>query len=162
MLSSSLGRSLSVLPPGHFCFSPHARTDLSLNPLGAAIYQATSSVFFSIAQTTSGPTREAIDRLVNKKVFSYGISDKHGGLTVKKPDGSFGIVDFNYLADITPIPFKESGGSGVHEHHKFVVTDFSLPTTKVSTGSSNPSPPIFPYLWAPRMRVTALDRSGTQ
>jgi hypothetical protein len=91
MLSSSLGRSLSVLPPVHFCFSPHAHTDLSLNPLGAAIDQATSSVFFSIAQTTSGPTREAIDRLVNKKVFSYGISDKHGGLTVKKPDGSFGI-----------------------------------------------------------------------
>ena len=129
-------------PPVHFCFSPHVDTDLSLNPLGAAIDQATSSVFFSIAflyQTTSGPTREAIDRLMNKKVFSYGISDKQGGLTVKKPDGSFGIVDFNYLADITPMPFKKewSGGSGVHEHHKFVITDFSLSTAKVFTGSSN-------------------------
>ena len=129
-------------PPVHFCFSPHADTDLSLNPLGAAIDQATSSVFFSIAflyQTKSGPTREAIDRLMNKEVFSYGISDKQGGLTVKKPDGSFGIVDFNYLSDVTPMPFKEewSGGSGVHEHHKFVVTDFSLPTAKVFTGSSN-------------------------
>jgi hypothetical protein len=62
-----------------------------------------------------------------------------GGLTVKKPDGSFGIVDFNYLSDVTPMPFKEewSGGSGVHEHHKFVVTDFSLSTAKVFTGSSN-------------------------
>ena len=27
--------------------------------------------------------------------------------------------------------------AGVHEHHKFVVTDFNLPTAKVYTGSSN-------------------------
>ena len=132
-------------PAAHFCFSPHTDTGLSLNPLGAAIDQATSSVFFSIAflyQTTSGPTRESIDRLMNKDVFSYGISDKLGGLTVKKPDGSFGLVDFNYLAAITPMPFKAewSGGKGIHEHHKFVVTDFSLPTAKVFTGSSNLSP----------------------
>jgi hypothetical protein len=132
-------------PPVHFCFSPHADTGLSLSPLGAAIDQATSSVFFSIAflyQTKSGATREAVDRLMNKNVFSYGISDKQGGLAVKKPDGSFGIVDFNYLAGITPMPFKAewSGGKGIHEHHKFVVTDFSLPSAKVFTGSSNLSP----------------------
>jgi phosphatidylserine/phosphatidylglycerophosphate/cardiolipin synthase-like enzyme len=79
---------------------------------------------------------------MKKDVFSYGISDKLGGLAVKKPDGSFGIVDFNYLAGITPMPFKAewSGGKGIHEHHKFVVTDFSLPTAKVFTGSSNLSP----------------------
>ena len=132
-------------PPVHFCFSPHADTGLSLNPLGGAIDQATSSVFFSIAflyQTKSGPTREAIDRLMKKDVFSYGISDKTGGLAVKKPDGSFGIVDFEYLAKLTPLPFKAewSGGKGIHEHHKFVVTDFSLPTAKLFTGSSNLSP----------------------
>lgn len=132
-------------PPVHFCFSPHQDTGLSLSPLGAAIDQATSSVFFSIAflyQTKSGATREAIDRLMNKNVFSYGISDKRGGLAVKKPDGTFGIVDFNYLAGITPMPFKAewSGGKGIHEHHKFVVTDFSLPSAKVFTGSSNLSP----------------------
>jgi hypothetical protein len=132
-------------PLVHFCFSPHDDTGLSLSPLGAAIDQATSSVFFSIAflyQTKSGPTREAIDRLTNKSVFSYGISDRQGGLAVKKPDGTFGIVDFNYLAGITPMPFKAewSGGEGIHEHHKFVVTDFSLPSAKVFTGSSNLSP----------------------
>jgi len=79
---------------------------------------------------------------MNKEVFSYGISDKQGGLAVKKPDGTFGIVDFNYLSAITPMPFKAewSGGKGIHEHHKFVVTDFSLPTAKVFTGSSNLSP----------------------
>jgi phosphatidylserine/phosphatidylglycerophosphate/cardiolipin synthase-like enzyme len=132
-------------PPVHFCFSPHSDTDLSLNPLGAAIDQATSSVFFSIAflyQTRAGAVRKAVDRLMGKKVFSYGISDKKSSLTVKKPDGSLGIVDFNYLAGITPMPFKAewSGGKGIHEHHKFVVTDFSLPTAKVFTGSSNLSP----------------------
>src|SRR5262249_9030887 len=132
-------------PPVHFCFSPHDDTNLSLSPLGAAIDQATSSVFFSIAflyQTKSGPTREAIDRLMKKNVFSYGISDKQGGLAVKKPDGTFGIVDFNYLAGITPMPFKVewSGGKGIHEHHKFVVTDFSLASVEVFTGSSNLSP----------------------
>ncbi len=132
-------------PPVHFCFSPRSDTDLSLNPLGAAIDQATSSVFFSIAflyQTKAGAVRKAVDRLMQKKVFSYGISDKKSSLTVKKPDGSLGIVDFNYLAGITPMPFKAewSGGKGIHEHHKFVVTDFSLPTAKVFTGSSNLSP----------------------
>jgi len=132
-------------PSLHFCFSPHTQPDLSLNPLGGAIDQATSSVFFSIAflnQTKSGPTREAIDRLMKKNVFSYGISDKAGGLQVKKPDGSIGLVDFEYLAKSTPEPFKSewSGGKGIHEHHKFVVTDFNLPTAKVFTGSSNLSP----------------------
>ncbi|HKB79732.1 MAG TPA: phospholipase D-like domain-containing protein [Thermoanaerobaculia bacterium] len=132
-------------PPLHFCFSPHSQPDLSLNPLGGAIDQATSSVLFSIAflyQTKSGATREAIDRLMKKNVFSYGISDKSNSLVVRKPDGSIGIVDFAYLAANAPEPFKSewSGGSGIHEHHKFVVTDFNLPTAKVFTGSSNLSP----------------------
>jgi phosphatidylserine/phosphatidylglycerophosphate/cardiolipin synthase-like enzyme len=129
-------------PPVHFCFSPHASADLSLTPVGAAIDQATSSVFFCIAflnQATSGAVREAVDRLEDKAVFSYGISDKKGGLQVKKPDGSLGIVDFKYLAKYAPEPFKTEwdGGQGIHEHHKFVVTDFNLPTAKVFTGSSN-------------------------
>lgn len=132
-------------PAVHFCFSPHSQPNLSLNPLGGAIDQATSSVFFSIAflnQTKSGATREAIDRLMKKNVFSYGISDKKTGLELNKPDGSVGIVDFAYLASKAPEPFKTewSGGAGIHEHHKFVVTDFSLPTAKVFSGSSNLSP----------------------
>src|SRR5262249_18659702 len=97
------------VPPVHFCFSPHASADMSLSPVGAAIDQATSSVFFCIAflnQATSGAVREAVDRLEAKSVFSYGISDKKGGLQVKKPDGSLGIVDFEYLASHAPEPFK--------------------------------------------------------
>ncbi len=62
-----------------------------------------------------------------------------------------GLVSFAYLEKQAPEPFKaewsatagkpgRNGGggfAGVHEHHKFVVTDFSLPTAKVFTGSSN-------------------------
>jgi PLD-like domain len=141
-------------PPVHFCFSPHTDADLSMGPVGAAIEQASSSVLFSIAflnQSKTGPVREAIDRLMEKTVFSYGISDKAGSLQIHKPDGSVGLVSFAYLAKQAPEPFKaewsatagksgKNGGggfAGVHEHHQFVVTDFSLPTAKVFTGSSN-------------------------
>ena len=105
-------------PPVHLCFSPHSDAELSLSPLGAAIDQATSSVFFAIAflYQTAGTTRDAIDRLMKKNVFSYGISDHAGGLTVQKPDGSTAVVDFEYLAKTAPEPFKSewSGGAGVH------------------------------------------------
>ena len=132
-------------PLAHFCFSPHTDSDLSLGPVGAAIDQASSSVFFAIAflnQIRSGPTRAAIDRLATRSVFSYGIVDREGGLEVLKPDGSVGLVDFAYLADKAPEPFKTewSGGAGIHQHDKFVVTDFNLPSAKVFTGSSNLSP----------------------
>ncbi len=145
--SNSLSKQWHLLqaagkPPVHFCFSPHKDANLSLDPIGAAVDQAASSVFFSIAflnQAKSGAVREAIDRLQEKSVFSYGISDRAGGLMVKKPNGSTGIVDFVFLAKNAPEPFKSewSGGKGIHEHHKFVVTDFNLPTAKVFTGSSN-------------------------
>ena len=75
----------------HFCFSPHDDTKLSLNPIGAAIDQASSSVLFAVAflnQAKSGAARKSIDRLMERPVFSYGISDKSGGLQLKKPDGS--------------------------------------------------------------------------
>jgi phosphatidylserine/phosphatidylglycerophosphate/cardiolipin synthase-like enzyme len=128
----------------HFCFSPHSNPELSLNPIGAAIDQASSSVLFAVAflnQAKSGAARKAIDRLMDRPVFSYGISDKSGGLKVTKPDGTVGLVSFASLAKFAPEPFKTEwgGGSGINVHHKFVVTDFCLPTAKVFTGSSNHS-----------------------
>jgi phosphatidylserine/phosphatidylglycerophosphate/cardiolipin synthase-like enzyme len=133
------------LPTTRFCFSPHSSTDLSMNPVASAIDQASSSVFFAIAflyQTKSGPVKDAIDRLMKKRLFSYGISDKKGSLVINKPDGTIGTVDFAYLAATAPQPFAAewSGGSGIHQHDKFVVTDFNLPSAKVFTGSSNLSP----------------------
>ena len=131
--------------PIHFCFSPHADTGLSLSPVGAAIDQASSSVLYAVAflnQMTGGPTKEALDRLMNRPLFSYGMSDQKGKLAIKKPDGSIGLVDFEYLGANTPPPFNREwdGGAGRHIHHKFVVTDFNLSTAKVFTGSSNLSP----------------------
>jgi phosphatidylserine/phosphatidylglycerophosphate/cardiolipin synthase-like enzyme len=130
-------------PPFHFCLSPHADPTLSLQPLAGAIDQATSSVFFAIAflgqTSTSDLVRAAVDRLTSKSVFSYGISDKKGGLAVQKPDGTEGIISWAYLKANAPQPFTAefSSGAGIHQHNKFVVTDFNLPTAKVFTGSSN-------------------------
>ncbi len=132
-------------PPVHLCFSPHKSSDLSLNPVRGAIDQATSSVLYSVAflhLIKSGPTKQAFDRLMKRPVFSYGVVDQQGNLQVRKPDGSTGLVDFAYLAENVPEPFKSewSGGRGINVHHKFVVTDFNLPTAKVFTGSSNLAP----------------------
>jgi phosphatidylserine/phosphatidylglycerophosphate/cardiolipin synthase-like enzyme len=132
-------------PPVDVCFSPHASSDVSLQRVGTAITDATSSVLYSVAflnQIGTGPVREALDKLMNRAVFSYGVVDKDNGLQITKPGGDVGLVDFAYLRDHAPEPFKTewSGGSGIHIHHKFVVTDFDQPTATVFTGSSNLSP----------------------
>jgi phosphatidylserine/phosphatidylglycerophosphate/cardiolipin synthase-like enzyme len=131
--------------PVHLSFSPHHSADMSLNPVRGAIDQATSSVLYSVAflnQIRTGPTKEALDRLMTRPVFSYGIVNSRGDLQIRKPDGSIGLVDFAFLAKKAPEPFKSewSGGKGINIHHKFVVTDFSLPTAKLFTGSSNLAP----------------------
>lgn len=132
-------------PAVHFCFSPHKSDTLSLQPLQGVLAQASSSVFYAVAflyQMGPGITKTEFDHLMKRPIFSYGISDKGGKMEVKKPDGSVGLVDFKYLADHAPEPFKSewSGGAGINIHHKFVVTDFNLPTARVFTGSSNLSP----------------------
>jgi hypothetical protein len=132
-------------PRVRLCFSPHSDSDLSLNPIAAAIDQATSSVLYSVAflnQMTQGPTFDAFNRLIERPIFSYGTVDRRGKLELHKPDGTAGVVDFAYLAGKAPQPFAAewSGGKGRNIHHKFVVADFSLPTARVFTGSSNFSP----------------------
>ncbi|MCV7286714.1 hypothetical protein H7J87_15405 [Mycolicibacterium wolinskyi] len=132
-------------PAVRLCFSPHSQPELSLAPVGGDIDQATSSVLYSFAfmnQTTSGAVRQALDRLMDKPLFSYGVVNKSGGMEIKKPGGETGLVDFAYLSKHAPEPFKSewSGGKGINIHHKFVVIDFDKPTAKVYTGSSNFSP----------------------
>lgn len=133
-------------PTVQIALSPHPDNELGLSPVGAAIDQATSSVFFSIAflnAIKSGSVRTALDRLATRPLFSYGVVDQAGkALNVHKPDGTIGVVDFAYLAKNAPPPFgaEWQGGKGINLHNKFVVTDFGLPTAKVFTGSSNLSP----------------------
>ena len=79
---------------------------------------------------------------MTRPIFSYGVVNEVGGIEIRKPDGTIGLVDFAFLSANAPPPFKEewSGGQGINIHHKFVVTDFNLPTAKVFTGSSNLAP----------------------
>jgi phosphatidylserine/phosphatidylglycerophosphate/cardiolipin synthase-like enzyme len=133
------------LPTVKLSVSPHQSSNLSLAPVGAAIEQASSSVFYSFAfmnQITSGPVREALDNLMKRPVFSYGIVNRDSGMEIHKPNGDVGLVDFAYLSKHAPEPFKSewAGGSGINIHNKFVVVDFDQPGAKVYTGSSNFAP----------------------
>ena len=46
------------------------------------------------------------NRLEDKSLFSFGISDKVGVQAEKKQDGARRIVDFKYLAEKEPQPFQ--------------------------------------------------------
>jgi phosphatidylserine/phosphatidylglycerophosphate/cardiolipin synthase-like enzyme len=133
-------------PAVRMAFSPHAGPDLSLDPIADAIEQADSSVLYAVVflNQLTGRVRDRLEELVHRSTFSYGISQRTGGLSVMKPDGSRGLVSFAYLASEAPEPFSTewssyAGGNSRSNvlHHKFVVTDFNTPRAKVFTGSSN-------------------------
>jgi phosphatidylserine/phosphatidylglycerophosphate/cardiolipin synthase-like enzyme len=90
----------------------------------------------------TGGVRQALDELMDRSLFSYGVAQRVSGLTVNKPDGSRGLLPFAYLAENAPEPFKTewSGQTTGHSnmvHHKFLVTDFNGDRPTVYTGSSN-------------------------
>jgi len=127
-----------------FCFSPHADSALSLDPIAAAIENAESSVLYAVVflNQLTGSVRDALNELVDRSLFSYGVAQRTGGLSVTKPDGSRGLLPFAYLAEKAPPPFKAewSGNTTGHSnmvHHKFLVTDFNGAHPTVFTGSSN-------------------------
>ncbi|KMT52484.1 phospholipase D-like domain-containing protein [Pseudomonas fildesensis] len=123
------------------CFAPHADSALSLDPIAASIEQATSSVLYSVVflSLINGKVRNALDELMQRSLFSYGVAQRIGKLAVRKPDGSVGLLPFAYLASNAPAPFKSewSGNAGNMVHNKFVVTDFNGANPTVYTGSSN-------------------------
>jgi hypothetical protein len=123
------------------CFAPHADSALSLDPIATSIEQATSSVLYSIVflNLINGKVRTALDELMQRALFSYGVAQRAGKLAVRKPDGSVGLLPFAYLASNAPAPFKAewSGNAGNMVHNKFVVTDFNGANPTVYTGSSN-------------------------
>ena len=126
------------------CFSPHSDSSVSLAPIARAIEEAESSVLYSIVflSQLTGTVREALDELMDRSLFSYGVVQRVGGLAVNKPDGSRGLLPFAYLAQNAPEPFKSewSGQTTGHSnmvHHKFLVTDFNGDRPTVYTGSSN-------------------------
>jgi phosphatidylserine/phosphatidylglycerophosphate/cardiolipin synthase-like enzyme len=126
------------------CFSPHSDSALSLDPVAAAIENAESSVLYSIVflSQLTGKVRDALEELMQRSLFSYGVAQRTGGLTVTKPDGSRGLLPFAYLGEHAPPPFNEewNGQTVGHSnmvHHKFLVTDFNGRRPMVFTGSSN-------------------------
>ena len=128
------------------CFSPHAKADvaLSLTPDAAAIEEAESSVLYAVVflNQLTGRVREALDELMDRSLFSYGVAQRVGGLAVNKPDGARGLLPFAYLGENAPPPFKAEWDGNTSErsnmvHHKFVVTDFNGKRPMVFTGSSN-------------------------
>lgn len=124
-----------------FCFSPHQDESLSLDPIAQAIEEADSSVLYAVVflSQLTGAVRDSLEDLVNRSLFSYGVAQRTGALTVRKPDGSRGLLPFAYIGANAPEPFKRewSGGEGNMVHHKFVVTDFNGKRPRVFTGSSN-------------------------
>jgi hypothetical protein len=126
------------------CFSPHSDSSLSLEPIARAIEEAQSSVLYSIVflDQLTGTVREALDELMDRSLFSYGVAQRVSGLTVNKPDGSRGLLPFAYLAEKAPEPFKTEWSGHTTDrsnmvHHKFLVTDFNGDRPTVYTGSSN-------------------------
>lgn len=108
------------------CFSPHSDSALSLGPVARAIENAESSVLYSIVflNQLTGQVRDALDELMQRSLFSYGVAQRVGGLTVSKPDGSRGLLPFAYLAGDAPEPFRSewSGQTTGHSnmvHHNF-------------------------------------------
>jgi phosphatidylserine/phosphatidylglycerophosphate/cardiolipin synthase-like enzyme len=128
------------------CFSPHAAADvaLSLTPVAAAIEEAESSVLYAVVflNQLTGRVREALDELMDRSLFSYGVAQRVSGLAVNKPDGARGLLPFAYLGENAPPPFNAEWNGNTTErsnmvHHKFVVTDFNGKRPMVFTGSSN-------------------------
>jgi len=93
-----------------FCFSPHSDAELSLQPVAQAIADAQASVLFAVAflYNSTGLVRNAIDAAVRTPaMFTYGISDKKGNLTLSKPNGRRAIVNFAALGASAPPPFQQ-------------------------------------------------------
>lgn len=125
-------------------FSPKSDAAVSLDPVAEAIEEAHGSVLYSVVflNQITGRVREALDELVQRSLFSYGVAQRTSGLAVRKPDGSTGLLPFAYLAEDAPEPFRRewSGNTEGHSnmvHHKFVVVDFNGERPVVFTGSSN-------------------------
>lgn len=133
-------------PLVEFAFSPHSTAFATsyLNGIAARIKKEKSSILFAvmdIGPKNSGPIFPALrDLHKNGKVFSYGISDNPGGITLYKPSAKTGVLVTGKPARvILPPPFNQevSIGLGHQVHHKFVVCGFNTDDAVVYCGSSN-------------------------
>jgi hypothetical protein len=130
-------------------FSPHSESNSVLGDVAKDVLKAKSSLLYSLAflAQTKGSIREAITKVTDSTVFTYGMADRRiGGIKLETPDGNAYPVFPAALSKNLPEPFKSepdalSEGRGTRIHHKFVVIDFDKPTARVYLGSYNFSNP---------------------
>jgi phosphatidylserine/phosphatidylglycerophosphate/cardiolipin synthase-like enzyme len=130
-------------------FSPHSENNSVLNDIAKDVLKAKSSLLYSLAflAQTKGSIREAVTKVTESPVFTYGMADRQiGGIKLETPDGNVYPVFPQALSKNLPEPFRSeptglSAGVGTRMHHKFVVIDFDKPTARVYLGSYNFSNP---------------------
>ncbi|MFM9904844.1 MAG: hypothetical protein ACKVQJ_09765 [Pyrinomonadaceae bacterium] len=138
----------SGLPPTEVNFSPHdaVRAAAVLDEITNVVQDpVTKSVLFAVMEmgdTSTGTLIHALRELhKNDAVYTYGVTDNSSGdISLYKPGRKIGLlIDAKKAGRDLPPPFSEEAALGlIHAiHHKFVVTDFNLPTARVWCGSSN-------------------------
>jgi hypothetical protein len=136
----------SGLPAMSITFSPHADVFAlsTLTKIATRVGTEKSSVLFAIMDTdptVKGPVIPAILKLhKQQKVFSYGISDSVGNISLYKPNVKNGIqVTGKPNQTLLPAPFDKEAtvGIGHQVHHKFIVCGFNTADAVVWFGSSN-------------------------
>jgi hypothetical protein len=133
------------IPKTNISFSPHkqAFADSNIKEIADRIKAEKSSVMFAVMGITNGGgdiLKELKKIYTNQQIFSFGISDSPGGISLHKPGRKNGILITGKTAkSILPSPFDKevSIGSAHQIHHKFVVCGFNTKNPVVYCGSSN-------------------------
>ena len=138
-------------PPTVITFSPHtpADADKILGGLTDRINKeaargvAKPSVIFAVMQLTGSPNSSVYTTLqklhTTENIFTYGISDSPGGVTLYAPGKPRGVLVTGKTGQTSlPPPFDQVPTPPGHEiHDKFVVCGFNGKDPVVFCGSSN-------------------------
>jgi hypothetical protein len=137
-------------PPMQITFAPHSEVvatgilDGIVTRINAEAKRASGNVLFAVMQIDrkgNNPVWEALrDLHAEDRIFSFGISDSPGGISLYEPRRKTGVlVTGKPVRTRLPPPFNQvpSIGSGHQIHHKFVVCGFNGPAPVVYCGSSN-------------------------
>lgn len=154
-LASPLSSATPVLlqsnstPKTQITFSPHTQADADtvLGNLTARINAEAAkttkgSVLFAVMQLTGSPS-SVYSTLAgihtNESIFTYGISDSPGGVTLMAPGKETGVLVTGKTGKtVLPPPFDQVPVPPGHEiHDKFVVCGFNGDDPVVYCGSSN-------------------------
>lgn len=132
------------VPKMGITFSPHQEKFAlsNLKEISDRVKTEKKSVFFAVMGINTGtgdvfPTLRIAHK--NPKVFTMGISDAPGGISLYKPGSPDGILATGKASSVLPPPFnKEQSIGSFHEiHHKFVICGFNGVKPTLWCGSSN-------------------------